>query len=102
MRTDTAKVFVGDLTSCIAGRVQITTDGYREYIDAIDDEFGIDVDYAILEKTYAAPTDGQGAIARRRALARRVRRWLGVPMRTIFPHPMLSVGTSPCAWACGG
>jgi hypothetical protein len=36
----------------LAGRVQLTTDGFRPYLDAVDDAFGIDVDYAMLIKTY--------------------------------------------------
>jgi len=56
---DTAKVFVGDLASRLANRVQITTDGHGAYLQAIDDAFGIDVDYAILEKVYATPLEAQ-------------------------------------------
>jgi IS1 family transposase len=56
---DTAKVFVADLASRLANRVQITTDGHGAYLQAIDDAFGIDVDYAVLEKVYATPTEAQ-------------------------------------------
>lgn len=56
---DTAKVFVADLASRLANRVQITTDGHGAYLQAIDDAFGIDVDYAVLEKVYATPTEVQ-------------------------------------------
>ncbi len=41
-----------DLGSRLANRVQITTDGHRPYIEAIEAEFGRDVDYAMLVKTY--------------------------------------------------
>jgi hypothetical protein len=56
---DTAKAFVGDLASRLSSRVQITTDGHGAYLQAIDDAFGIDVDYAILEKVYAVPAEAQ-------------------------------------------
>jgi IS1 family transposase len=56
---DTAKVFVADLASRLANRVQIATDGHGAYLQAIDDAFGMDVDYAILEKVYATPTEAQ-------------------------------------------
>jgi IS1 family transposase len=56
---DTAKVFVAGLASRLANRVQITTDGHGAYLQAIDDAFGIDVDYAVLEKVYATPTEAQ-------------------------------------------
>lgn len=47
------KAFIADLGSRLAHRVQITTDGYRPYLDAIEIEFGRDVDYAQLVKEYA-------------------------------------------------
>jgi IS1 family transposase len=56
---EAAKQFVADLATRLANRVQITSDGHRPYLQAIDDAFGIDVDYAMLEKIYAAPTEGQ-------------------------------------------
>jgi IS1 family transposase len=55
----TARVFVADLASRLTKRAQITTDGHGAYLQAIDDAFGIDVDYAVLEKVYAAPVEGQ-------------------------------------------
>jgi IS1 family transposase len=56
---ETAKAFVADLASRLAGRVQITTDGHKAYLEAIDAAFGIGVDYAVLEKVYASPVEGQ-------------------------------------------
>jgi IS1 family transposase len=44
--------FVQDLSERLAGRVQLTSDGFKPYINAVDDAFGIDVDYAMLIKTY--------------------------------------------------
>jgi hypothetical protein len=44
--------FVQDLQERLAGRVQLTTDGFKPYLNAVDDAFGIDVDYAMLIKTY--------------------------------------------------
>lgn len=56
---ETARMFVADLAARLAGRVQITTDGHKAYLEAIDAAFGIDVDYAVLEKMYASPVEGQ-------------------------------------------
>jgi IS1 family transposase len=42
-----------DLESRIVTRPQLTTDGFRPYVNAIDDTFGTQVDYAMLVKTYA-------------------------------------------------
>ena len=45
--------FVRDLQSRLAGRVQLTSDGFRPYVDAVDSAFGADVDYAMLVKLYS-------------------------------------------------
>jgi IS1 family transposase len=48
-----ARAFIADLRSrLMTPRVQITTDGYQPYVEAIEREFGQDVDYAMLIKTY--------------------------------------------------
>jgi IS1 family transposase len=46
--------FVQDLESRLANRVQLTTDGFRPYINAVEDAFGSEVDYAMLIKLYGA------------------------------------------------
>jgi IS1 family transposase len=48
--------FVQDLSERLAGRVQLTSDGFKPYLNAVDDAFGIDVDYAMLIKTYQEST----------------------------------------------
>jgi IS1 family transposase len=50
----TARNFIDDLASRLANRVQITTDGHRVYVEAIEGAFGADVDYAMLVKHYGA------------------------------------------------
>lgn len=54
-----AEVFVRDLASRLANRVQITTDGHRPYLEAVEGAFGADVDYAVLQKIYGPSPDGQ-------------------------------------------
>ena len=49
---ETAKVFIDDLASRLASRVQLTTDGHKPYLEAIEDSFGADIDYAMLIKIY--------------------------------------------------
>src|SRR5271166_394339 len=49
--------FMQDCSERIIGRPQITTDGHKPYLQAIEDAFGADVDYAQLHKIYGAPTD---------------------------------------------
>src|SRR5882757_7392521 len=49
-----------DLLSRITTRVQLTTDGHRPYLQAVEDAFGADIDYGMLVKLYGAETGGQG------------------------------------------
>ena len=48
----TALAFTDDLASRLANRVQITTDGHKAYLDAVDMAFAGEVDYAMLVKIY--------------------------------------------------
>ncbi len=41
-----------DVASRMANRVQISTDGLRAYVDAVEKAFGADVDYGQIVKTY--------------------------------------------------
>ncbi|NOT97034.1 MAG: IS1 family transposase [Nitrospira sp.] len=52
---DYAKKFIDDLASRLAHRVQLTTDGHKAYLTAVERAFGSEVDYAMLEKIYNAP-----------------------------------------------
>lgn len=49
---NTANVFVSDLASRLSNRVQLTTDGHRAYLAAVENSFGADIDYAMLVKIY--------------------------------------------------
>jgi len=44
--------FMRDLQERLNNRVQLTTDGFRPYADAVEDAFGANVDYAMLVKIY--------------------------------------------------
>lgn len=48
----TAFYLMQDLKDRLANRVQLTTDGFRPYLTAVEDNFGADVDYAMLVKLY--------------------------------------------------
>jgi IS1 family transposase len=54
----TAKDFVEDIAKRVKGRVQITTDALRTYLNVIEDAFGGQADYAQLHKIYQPPRDG--------------------------------------------
>ena len=45
---------MSDLADRLAHRVQLTTDGHRMYLEAVEGAFGADIDYAMLHKVYGA------------------------------------------------
>jgi len=55
-----AREFMLDLASRIVSRVQLTTDGHQPYLQAVDDAFGKEVDYAMLVKIYGKPRARDG------------------------------------------
>ncbi len=58
---DYAVAFIDDLRSRLANRVQLTSDGHKAYLQAVEGAFGADVDYAMLVKMYgAAPDSAKG------------------------------------------
>lgn len=50
--------FMDDVRSRLANRVQLTTDGHKAYLEAVEGAFGADVDYAQLIKIYGAAPEG--------------------------------------------
>lgn len=56
---DNAYTIMKDVQSRMAQRVQLTTDQLSIYLRAVDRAFGIDVDYAMLQKIYAGGGDGR-------------------------------------------
>jgi IS1 family transposase len=58
---DYAKLFMDDLASRLNNRVQMTTDGHKAYLSAIEGAFGAEIDYAQLVKLFgAAPESAKG------------------------------------------
>ena len=47
-----AEAFMQDVADRLANRVQLTTDGHKAYLSAVEGAFGTDVDYAMLVKIY--------------------------------------------------
>lgn len=50
--------FMHDLAGRLANRVQLTTDGHRAYLEAVEDAFGCQIDYAMLIKIYGNTPEG--------------------------------------------
>jgi len=57
---DTAAVFMDDLAGRLSGRIQLTTDGLKKYVDVVADTFKGNVDYAMLVKIYGQDGEGRG------------------------------------------
>lgn len=54
-----AREFMDDCASRIRGRVQITTDGHKAYLQAVEGAFGADADFATLQKIYGASLENE-------------------------------------------
>jgi IS1 family transposase len=55
--SDAAIIFMDDLRMRLANRVQLTSDGHKAYLEAVEGAFGADVDYAQLVKLYGATSE---------------------------------------------
>jgi IS1 family transposase len=77
--SDTAVVFTDDLQSRLSHRVQITSDGHKVYLDAIEASFGGDVDYAMLVKLYGPAPEGERRYSPAECTGIRKRRIEGSP-----------------------
>src|SRR5271170_7829784 len=54
---DCAAWFMNDVAMRLANRVQLTSDGHKAYLEAVEGAFGADIDYAMLIKLYGASSD---------------------------------------------
>ena len=69
-----------DCADRIRGRVQVTTDGHKAYLEAVEGAFGMDCDYAMLQKIYGAPSEEEN---RRYSPAR----CIGSDMKVVSGNP---------------
>ena len=78
--SDSAIVFMDDLAVRLANRVQLTSDGHKAYLDAVEGAFGADVDYAQLVKLYGeAPEGAKGRYSPAECIGARKERIEGNP-----------------------
>lgn len=54
-----AYAFMDDVASRLSGRVQLTTDGHKAYLEAVEGAFGMDVDFAQLVKLYGEAPEAE-------------------------------------------
>jgi IS1 family transposase len=55
---DCAAWFMQDVADRVANRIQLTSDGHKAYLEAVEGAFGADVDYAVLVKIYGPSSGG--------------------------------------------
>ena len=77
----TAIEFMDDLSGRLANRVQLTTDGYKVYLEAVEGAFGGDVDYAQLIKIYGDAPKGDTRYSPASCIGARKRPIEGRPVR---------------------
>jgi IS1 family transposase len=64
-----ATMFMEDVASRLKNRVQLTTDGLRVYLDAVDIVFGTNIDFAQLRKVYGSDRSGEARYSPARYIA---------------------------------
>jgi IS1 family transposase len=78
--SDYAIAFMDDLRDRLANRVQLTSDGHKAYLEAVEGAFGADVDYAQLVKLFgAAPESMKGRYSPAECIGIRKERIEGKP-----------------------
>lgn len=55
----TAMHFIDDVAGRLSNRVQLTSDGHKAYLDAVENAFGSNVDYAMLVKLYGEAPEAE-------------------------------------------
>ena len=77
-----AWTFMKDLASRLSNRVQLTTDGHKPYLQAVEGAFGSEIDYATLTKLYGA-TEPESEARRRNSPAE----CIGTETRVVQGNP---------------
>jgi IS1 family transposase len=77
-----ALLFMEDLSSRLAQRVQITTDGHKPYIQAVENAFGDEIDYGMLVKIYGERPDDKRE------------QFIGLTKESVFGKPDLALATT--------
>ncbi len=79
----------------LAVRTQLTTDGHKPYLNAVEDAFGGNIDYAMLIKIFDDVTD--------KCIGTTIKRIAGSPDRDHISTSYVEKGRiSQCAWVCAG
>lgn len=79
--TDSASQFIADLKSRLANRIQLTSDGHRPYLEAIEGAFGSEIDYAMLIKLFGREQRFENRYSPPKCIGVRRRKIKGKPER---------------------
>jgi IS1 family transposase len=80
-----AYAFIHDLKGRLANRIQLTSDGHRPYLCAVEDAFGADIDYSMLVKLYGRETGkGETRYSPPVCIGARRRKVIGNPDRNLI------------------
>lgn len=60
-----ANIFISDLADRLSSKVQLTSDGLKSYLEAVENTFGTNIDYAMLVKMYGNTSQCIGATKRK-------------------------------------
>lgn len=74
-----AYTFMTDVACRVKNRVQLTTDGHKLYLGAVEDAFGADIDYATLTKIYGNDPDAEKRYSPAKCLGCEVKTVSGEP-----------------------
>jgi IS1 family transposase len=74
-----ANIFMHDLASRMRGRIQLTSDGHRPYLEAVEGAFGAEIDYAMLIKLYGHPRDDTARYSPPECIGTQTHRIMGEP-----------------------
>lgn len=74
-----ANEFISDLASRLANRVQLTTDGHRVYLEAVESAFWQGIDYAMLVKMYGEDRNREATYSPAQCTGTRTVAIIGVP-----------------------
>ena len=97
-----AHEFMRDVASRLSRKVQLTTDGHKAYLDAVDDAFGGDIDYAMLVKLYGAERPGEARYSPANIIGIRKEEICGSRNRDLSARAMSSGRIFRCEWGCAG
>jgi IS1 family transposase len=78
-----AKIFMKDVADRLNNRVQLTTDGLKAYLEAVEQSFGSDIDFAQLVKLYGDAPEGTKRYSPPKCNGTRKERIMGEPSQKL-------------------